>query len=162
MNRPKRDLGTGDLCDNIGVVGVSAKWSYVTASPSHHDKAIPILLFMHVGHLYIPLFKIHDLLVVIMNMLSFTQVTIEAHPGEISELESGSDVSDSDSLTDVTDDTMLCRVILIYSAFSVKSHVMKTLPHKPSPQFDDRKDRDLERKDRDLESLDLDDHVHNK
>ena len=30
-------------------------------SPSHHDKAIPIvspLLFMHVGHPYIPLFKI--------------------------------------------------------------------------------------------------------
>ena len=51
-----RDLGTGDLCDNIGVVGVSAKWSYVTASPNHHDKAIPILtplLFMHVGHPYI-------------------------------------------------------------------------------------------------------------
>ena len=24
----KRDLGTGDLCDNIGLVGVSAKWSY--------------------------------------------------------------------------------------------------------------------------------------
>ena len=33
----KKDLGTGDLCDNIGLVGVSAKWSYVTASPSHHD-----------------------------------------------------------------------------------------------------------------------------
>ena len=50
----------GDLGDNIGLVGVSAKWSYVTASPSHHDKAIPILsplLFMHVGHPYIPLFK---------------------------------------------------------------------------------------------------------
>ena len=36
----------GDLCDNIGVVGVSAKWSYVTASPSHHDKAIPIFPFL--------------------------------------------------------------------------------------------------------------------
>ena len=50
----------GDLCDNIGLVGVSAKWSYVTASPSHHDQAIPMLsslLFMHVGHPYIPLFK---------------------------------------------------------------------------------------------------------
>ena len=61
MNMLKRDLGTGDLCDNIGLVGVSAKWSYVTASPSHHDQAIPILsplLFMHVGHPYIPLFKI--------------------------------------------------------------------------------------------------------
>ena len=52
MNMLNRDLGTGDLCDNIGLVGISAKWSYVTASPiaSHHDKAIPILsplLFMH-------------------------------------------------------------------------------------------------------------------
>ena len=68
MNMLKRDLGTGDLC---GLVGVSAKWSYVTASPSHHDQAIPILsplLFMHVGHPYIPLFKIQrnfDLLVYI-------------------------------------------------------------------------------------------------
>ena len=67
----KRDLGTGDLCDNIGLVGVSAKWSYVTASPSHHDKAIPILsplLFMHVGRPYIPPFKIRrifDLLVTV-------------------------------------------------------------------------------------------------
>ena len=56
----------GGLCDNVGV---SAKWSCVTASPSHHDKAIPILsplLFMHVGHPYIPPFKIRrifDLLV---------------------------------------------------------------------------------------------------
>ena len=51
----------GDLCDNTGLVGVSAKWSYVTASPSHHDQAISILsplLFMHVGQPYIPLFKI--------------------------------------------------------------------------------------------------------
>ena len=59
----------GDLCDNIGLVGVSAKWSYVTASPSHHDQAIPLLsplVYMHVGHPYIPLFKsqrIFDLLV---------------------------------------------------------------------------------------------------
>ena len=62
----KRDLGTGDLCDNIGLVGVSAKWSYVTASPSHHHQAIPILSPLHVGHPYIPLFKIQrifDLLV---------------------------------------------------------------------------------------------------
>ena len=61
MNMLKRDLSTGDLCDNIGLVGVSAKWSYVTASPSHHDKAIPILsplFFMHIGHPYISLFKI--------------------------------------------------------------------------------------------------------
>ena len=56
----KRDLGTGDLYNNIGLVGVSAKWSYVTASPSHHDQVIPILsplLFMHVGDPYIPPFK---------------------------------------------------------------------------------------------------------
>ena len=61
----------GDLCDNIVLVGVSAMWSYVTTSPSHHDQAIPILsplLFMHVGHPYIPLFKMRrffDLLVLI-------------------------------------------------------------------------------------------------
>ena len=67
----KNDLGTGDLCDNIGLVGVFAKWSYVTGSPWHHDRAIPILsplLFMHVGHPYIPLFKIRrifDLLVLV-------------------------------------------------------------------------------------------------
>ena len=59
----------GDLCDNIGLVGVSAMWSSVTTSPSHHDQAIPILsplLFMHVGHPYLPLFiirRIFDLLV---------------------------------------------------------------------------------------------------
>ena len=80
MNMLKRDLGTGDLCDNIGLVGVSAKWSYVTASPSHHDQAIPILsplLFMHVGHPYIPLFKsrrIFDLLVSPPFLISFRQV----------------------------------------------------------------------------------------
>ena len=62
----KRDLDTGDLCDNIGLVGVSAKWSYVTASPSHHYQAIPILsplLFVHVGHPYISLFKIQRIFV---------------------------------------------------------------------------------------------------
>ena len=64
------NLDTGELCNNIGLVGVSAKWSYVTASPSHHDQAIPILsplFFMHVGHPYIPLFKILDLLVIYNN-----------------------------------------------------------------------------------------------
>ena len=63
----KRDLGTGDLCDNIGLVGVSAKWSYVTASPSHHDQAIPILsplLFMHVGH---PFLKFEEFLIYLYN-----------------------------------------------------------------------------------------------
>ena len=67
----KRDLGTGDLCDNIGLVGISAKWSYVTASSSHHDKAIPILsplLFMHVGHPYIPLFKIEEFLLYLSHL----------------------------------------------------------------------------------------------
>ena len=64
----KRNLhvGTGDVCDNIGLVGVSAKWSYVTVSPSHHVQAIPILsplLFMHVGHPYIPLFKFNLLII---------------------------------------------------------------------------------------------------
>ena len=71
----------GGLCDNIyiGLVGVSAKWSYITASPNHHDKAIPILsplLFMHVGHPYIPLFKIQrifDLLVLPPFLVSFRQ-----------------------------------------------------------------------------------------
>ena len=29
MNMLNRDLGAGDICDNIGIVGVSAKWSYV-------------------------------------------------------------------------------------------------------------------------------------
>ena len=76
MNMLKRDLGTGDLCDNIGLV---AKWSYVTASTSHHDQAIPILsplLFMHVGHPYIPLFKIRrifDLLVSLPFLVSFRE-----------------------------------------------------------------------------------------
>ena len=73
----------GDLCDNIGLVGVSAKWSYVTASPRHHDQAIPILsplLFMHVGHPYIPLFKIRrifDLLVSPPFLVSFRQVATQ-------------------------------------------------------------------------------------
>ena len=52
---------------NIRLIGVSAKWSYVTASPSHHDQAIPILSPLHVDHPYIPLFKsqrIFDLLVI--------------------------------------------------------------------------------------------------
>ena len=51
---------------NIGLVGVSAKWSCVTASPSHRDQAIPILsplLFMHVGHPYFKIPRIFDLLV---------------------------------------------------------------------------------------------------
>ena len=47
----------GDLCDNIGLVGVSAKRSYITASPSHHDQAISILSPLHVGHPYITKFQ---------------------------------------------------------------------------------------------------------
>ena len=37
----------GGPLHNIGLVGVSAKWSYVTSSPI---QAIPILSPMHVGH----------------------------------------------------------------------------------------------------------------
>ena len=69
----KRDLGTGDLCDNIGLVGVSAKLSYVTASPSHHDQAIPIMYPLHVGHPYITLFRIFDLLVYKGAIVGLTQ-----------------------------------------------------------------------------------------
>ena len=72
-----RDLGTGELCDNIGLVGVSAKWSYVTASPSHHDQAIPILsplLFMHVGHPIFKIRRIFDLLVSPPFLILFRQV----------------------------------------------------------------------------------------
>ena len=85
MNMLNRDLGTGDLCDNIGLVGVSAMWSYVTTSPSHHDQAIPILsplLFMHVGHPYIPLFKfrrIFDLLVSPPFLILFRQVATRVY-----------------------------------------------------------------------------------
>ena len=66
----KRDLGTGDLCNNIGLVGVSL-------CHCHCDQAIPILsplLFIHVGHPYIPLFKIQrifDLLVIYYCMLTY-------------------------------------------------------------------------------------------
>ena len=67
------------------------------------------------------------------------------------------DVSDSDSLTDVTDDTMSCDSDLLSILGEEPRHETVTLPRKPSPQFNDRKDRDLERKDRDLESLDLND-----
>ena len=73
----KRDLRTGGLCDNIGLVGVSAKWSYVTASSSHHDQAMSPLLFMYVGHPYITVFKIQrifDLLVSPPFLISFKQV----------------------------------------------------------------------------------------
>ena len=64
----------GDLCDKIGLVGVSAKWSYVTASPSHHDQAIPILSPLYVGHPYIPLLRVFDLLVSPPFLVSFRQV----------------------------------------------------------------------------------------
>ena len=39
---------------------ISYEWSYVTTLPSPHDPATPILspvLFMHVGHPYIPFFR---------------------------------------------------------------------------------------------------------
>ena len=66
----------GGLCDNIGLVGVSAKWSYVTASPSHHDKAIPILSPLHVGHPYIHLFKIRRLFDLLVYMYITSCVNI--------------------------------------------------------------------------------------
>ena len=82
MNMLNRDLGTGDLCDNIGLVGVSAMWSYVTASPSHHDQAIPILsplLFMHVGHPYIPLFKIRRIFDLLVIIYGYSQLDMLPH-----------------------------------------------------------------------------------
>ena len=82
----------GGLCDNIGLVGVSAKWSYVTASTSHHDQAIPILsplLFMHVGHPY-SLFKIRrifDLYIIalceVIIILYYVEIRILYHKGAI-------------------------------------------------------------------------------
>ena len=44
----KRDLDTGELCNNIGLVGVSAKWSYVTASPSPYGA--PFVAKMYFWH----------------------------------------------------------------------------------------------------------------
>ena len=52
-----------DLCDNIGLIGLSAEWSYVNASPSHHNQAIPISSPLHIGHPYIPLFKVEEFLI---------------------------------------------------------------------------------------------------
>ena len=74
----KRDLGTGDLCDNIGLVGVSAKWSYmyVTASPSHHDQAIPILSPLHVGYPNIPLCRIFIYLYIDISMCMYVGVSM--------------------------------------------------------------------------------------
>ena len=79
----------GDLCDNIGLVGVSAMWSYVTTSTSHHDQAIPILsplIFMHVGHPYIPLFKIlkiFDLLVIYIITSPFVYRDVTGWPASL-------------------------------------------------------------------------------
>ena len=70
-------IALGDLCDNIGLVGVSAKWSYVTASPSHHDQAIPILSPLHVGHPYIKIPRNFDLLVSPPFLVSFRQVATQ-------------------------------------------------------------------------------------
>ena len=72
MNMLNRDLGTGDLCDNIGLIGVSAKWSYVTASPSHHDQAIPILSPCFLCMLAIPIFpffKFEEFLIYLSRLL---------------------------------------------------------------------------------------------
>ena len=60
----KRDLGI--YWGNIGLIGVSSKWSYVTASPSHHDQAIPILspaLFMRVAIPIFPFLKFKEFLI---------------------------------------------------------------------------------------------------
>ena len=68
----------GRLRQYRACTGISSEWSYVTASPSHHDSAIPIsspLLFMLFGHPYIPLFKIQrifDLLGIIRAIVSST------------------------------------------------------------------------------------------
>ena len=55
----KGGLGTGDLCDYIGLVAVAVNWCYmyVIASPSHHDQAIPLLSPLHVGHPHILFLK---------------------------------------------------------------------------------------------------------
>ena len=61
------------------LVGVSAKWSYVTASLSHHDQGIPILsplLFMHVGHPYITLFKIPRIYLYITSLFHVLYVPV--------------------------------------------------------------------------------------
>ena len=66
VNILKSDLGMGDLCDNIGLIGASAKWSYVSASPSHHDQAIPILSPLLLCMLAIPIFpflKVEEFLI---------------------------------------------------------------------------------------------------
>ena len=74
-NMLNKDLGTGDLCDNIGLVGVSAKWSFVTASPSHHDQAISILSPLHVGHPYIlPFLKFEEVSIYLSRLVLFRQV----------------------------------------------------------------------------------------
>ena len=65
MNMLNRDLGTGDLCDNIGLVGVSAKWSYVTASPNHLDKPIRIFPFVVKFDLLVSNCLVTDLIVIL-------------------------------------------------------------------------------------------------
>ena len=46
---------------SVTIQGLCSEWRYVNTSPSHHDPAIPVLspvLFIHVGHPYIPHYKI--------------------------------------------------------------------------------------------------------
>ena len=57
---------------------------YVTSSPCHHDQAIPILsplLFMHVDHPYIPLFKIRRIFYLLVSppFLAFRQVVTRVY-----------------------------------------------------------------------------------
>ena len=62
-------MGTSIMLGYRACAGVSAEWSYITVSPSLHALAIPLLspvCFMHVGHPYILLYKISDLLVQIL------------------------------------------------------------------------------------------------
>ena len=79
-----RDLCTGDLCDNIGLVGVSAKWSYM----SLHHLAImtePSLscLLCFLCMLAIPIYpffkirRIFDLLVSPPFLVSFREVATQ-------------------------------------------------------------------------------------
>ena len=61
----KGDLGTGDLCDNIGLVGVSAKWSYIMSL--HHMTQPSLSCFLCM--LAIPIFpflKVEEFLIYLL------------------------------------------------------------------------------------------------
>ena len=74
----------GDLCDNIGLIGASAMLSYVTASPSHHDQAIPVLsplLFMLAIPIF-PLLKVEEFLIYLLyfSLASFCMNNVAVLP----------------------------------------------------------------------------------